>query len=144
MGRKTFGATRRPYTPLPRRKNYILTGDPAKWQTQSKYSLDRLEYTNLVPKELIAKAVADAKQLGFKELAICGGASVYTQYLKAGVLNTLYLTRETKVKLGSGIQLFTGYDLDQVLANYFVLVSEKKLNDTGSILQEWQAKGKVD
>jgi len=142
MGRKTFGATRKPYTPLPKRKNYILTGDPAKWQAQSKYPLDRLEYTNLAPKELVAKATADANQLGFKELAICGGTSVYTQYLLAGVLNTLYLTRETKVELGDGIPLFAGQDLEQVLTDGFDLISEKHLNDQGTLVQEWRAKGK--
>jgi len=142
MGRKTFGATRRPYTPLPNRKNYVLTSDPAKWQVESQYPLSRLEYTNLEPAALIAKVEQDAHELGFSELAICGGTSVYTQYLLAGVLNTLYLTRETSVKLGEGIPLFAGHDLEEVLAHGFDLISEKLLNDNGTILQEWRARGK--
>lgn len=142
MGRKTFGATRRPYTPLPNRKNYVLTSEPVKWQQESKYPLARLEYSNLKPKDLIAKAEADAKQLGFSELAICGGTSVYTQYLLAGVLNTLYLTRETKVELGSGIPLFAEQDLEQILASNFDLISERPLNNRGTLLQEWRSRGK--
>ena len=142
MGRKTFGATRRPYTPLPNRKNYVLTGNPAKWQAESQYPLEKLEYTSLSPTELLAKAEEDAKKLGFSELAICGGTSVYTQFLLAGLLETLYLTRETSVSLGEGIPLFANQDLEKVLFTNFDLISEKKLNDQGTFLQEWQAKGK--
>lgn len=142
MGRKTFGATRRPYTPLPNRKNYVLTGDPAKWQVESQYPLAKLEYINLAPAELLAKAEQDAKELGFSELAICGGTSIYTQFLLAGLLETLYLTRETSVKLGEGIPLFAGQDLEQVLADSFKLAQEKTLNDQGTLLQEWRARGK--
>ncbi len=142
MGRKTFGATRRPYTPLPNRKNYVLTGDPVKWQAESQYPLAKLEYTNLAPAELLAKAEQDAKELGFSELAICGGTSIYTQFLLAGLLETLYLTRETSVKLGEGIPLFAGQDLEQVLADSFKLAQEKPLNNQGTLLQEWRARGK--
>ncbi|MFZ5437632.1 MAG: dihydrofolate reductase family protein [Patescibacteria group bacterium] len=142
MGRKTFGATRRPYTPLPNRKNYVLTGDPTKWQAESQYPLAKLEYTNLAPAELLAKAEQDAQELGFSELAICGGTSIYTQFLLAGLLETLYLTRETNVKLGEGIPLFAGQDLEQVLADSFKLAQEKPLNNQGTLLQEWRARGK--
>lgn len=140
MGRNTFGATRRPYTPLPNRKNYVLTSDPEKWQGKSDYPLSKLEYTNLSPEELVKKAEQDAKELGFSELAICGGTSVYTQFLEAGLLQTLYITRENEVKLESGIPLFSGPRLEEILKE-FELVSEEPLNDRGTVLQEWKAKG---
>jgi len=135
MGRKTFGATRRPYTPLPNRKNYVLTGDPEKWQGESKHPISSLEYTNLGPNDLVKKIAEE----GFDELAICGGTSVYTQFLLSNLLKTLYITRENNVKLGEGIPLFRDVNLEEAL-KAFELVLEKPLNDKGTVLQEWRTR----
>lgn len=139
MGRKTFGATRRPYTPLPNRKNYVLTSDPHPWQEKSTYPLARLEYTNLSPEELVKKAMADGAVQGFSELAICGGTSIYTQFFTAGLLETLYITRENSVNLGEGIPLFSGIALEEALQKY-ELIQETSLNERQSVMQEWGRK----
>ncbi|NCN45223.1 MAG: hypothetical protein AUK08_02060 [Candidatus Pacebacteria bacterium CG2_30_36_39] len=139
MGRKTFGATRRPYTPLPKRKNYVLTSDPVPWQVKSEYPLSRLEYTNLSPKELVKFAEKESTELGFSELAVCGGSSVYSQFLLADLLDTLYLTRENNVKLGEGIPLFAAISLAEALKKY-QLIQETALNDHGTVMQEWGRK----
>lgn len=63
----------------------------------------QLRYTNLPPQELIASLENE----GFTEAAICGGASIYTLFLKSGLVNTLYLTVHTHITFGRGIPLFT-------------------------------------
>ena len=45
------------------------------------------------------------EERGFTEVAICGGSSIYTKFLKAGVVDTLYLTVEP-ILFGKGITLF--------------------------------------
>lgn len=61
-----------------------------------------VETTTAEPMALLA----DLEQRGFKEIAICGGASIYTQFMKAGAVQTLYLTVHPVV-FGAGIPLFT-------------------------------------
>jgi dihydrofolate reductase len=60
-----------------------------------------VEVTSKPPAELIA----DLESRGFKEVAICGGSTIYTMFMKAGVVSTLYLTVEP-VLFGDGIRLF--------------------------------------
>jgi len=43
-------------------------------------------------------------EAGYKNLAICGGSSIYTQFLQAGLVETMYLTVEPLL-FGSGIPL---------------------------------------
>nr|AIA18952.1 Dihydrofolate reductase [uncultured bacterium] len=42
---------------------------------------------------------------GFREVAICGGSKIYTMFMKAGVIDRLYLTIEPII-FGKGIRLF--------------------------------------
>lgn len=60
-----------------------------------------VEITQKEPKELIA----DLEARGYKEVAICGGATIYTMFMEAGVVDKLYLTIEPVI-FGSGIKLF--------------------------------------
>ena len=60
-----------------------------------------VEVTSKPPAELIT----DLESRGFKEVAICGGSTIYTMFMKAGVVSTLYLTVEP-VLFGDGIRLF--------------------------------------
>lgn len=144
MGSTTFFATRKPGWPLPDRMNYVLTGDPeALWQKYSDEERAQVrQKTNLAfltgtPEEVIARAAAD----GFAELAVCGGTSVYTAFMEAGVLQTLYLTRENAVSFGGkGLPLFSTIDVDAYLAQAGELVSEKTVNDRGTVFQEWKVK----
>ena len=59
-------------------------------------------FTDLPPAELLE----DLAQKGYQEAAICGGASIYTMFLKAGLVDTLYLTIEPKL-FGQGVNLLT-------------------------------------
>ncbi|MFH0928485.1 MAG: dihydrofolate reductase family protein [bacterium] len=59
-----------------------------------------LEYTVKPFPEILAELEAR----GFKEVAICGGASVYGAFMKAGLVDELYLTVEP-VLFGGGLPL---------------------------------------
>lgn len=48
----------------------------------------------------------DLEKRGYKEVAICGGASIYTLFMEAGLVQTLYLTVEPIV-FGQGVSLFS-------------------------------------
>lgn len=59
------------------------------------------EATNEPPKKLLARLEKE----GLKNIAICGGSSIYTLFMQAGVVHTLYLTMEP-VLFGQGVRLF--------------------------------------
>src|SRR3989344_1882241 len=80
MGSKTFEVMGRP---LKDRLNIVYSRD-----TNKKY--EGVEVTNKPPEELLA----DLEARGYKEAAICGGSNIYTMFLKAGLLDTLYITIE--------------------------------------------------
>jgi dihydrofolate reductase len=80
---------------------------------------------------LVTRLAAD----GIHQLAICGGASIYQQFLAAGVVNKLYLTVEP-ILFGSGIRLFNETTVDKKLQ----LISSRCLNDQGSLWLEYQLK----
>lgn len=60
-----------------------------------------VEITSDEPRLLLEKL----EQRGFKEVAICGGAEVYTLFMKANLVDYIYLTVEPII-FGSGITLF--------------------------------------
>jgi dihydrofolate reductase len=111
MGYSTFATIGRP---LPGRVIYVLTRDASKL---AEFDPNLIRPTQLSPGELIQHAEQD----GFTELAVCGGASVYTQFMQAGVVNTLYLTYEP-ILFGQGITLFAeGVEQELELQEYHAL-----------------------
>lgn len=153
MGSTTLWATHKPGLPLPKRRNYILTKDPAKlWR----------KYEGFYPEEKIAElknnpdlvflaaspegVIAQAKKDRYSGVVVCGGASVYTAWLP--YIQTLYLTRENAVTLKAGLPLFYNQDgtpmnvqqLDKLLEERFELVSSENANESGTVLQEWRVK----
>lgn len=90
MGSKTFetfGAK-----PLSGRRNIIYSSD-------KKY--EGVETTKDRPEDLIKKLEKE----GVGEVAICGGASIYTMFMEAGLVDKLILTIEGVV-FGEGVKLF--------------------------------------
>jgi dihydrofolate reductase len=61
----------------------------------------KVEITDKEPSELIK----DLKERGFKKVAICGGSQIYSMFLKAGLVNTMYLSIEP-VLFGHGVGMF--------------------------------------
>ena len=84
---------------------YETIGRPLKDRLNIAYSRDKqyegVEVTQKEPKELIE----DLEKRGYKEVAICGGSTIYTMFMEAGVVDKLYLT-VTSVVFGSGMTLF--------------------------------------
>ena len=102
--------------PLPDRLNivYSTTAD-----------IEGVEVTQKDPAQLLK----DLEARGFKEVAICGGSQVYTMFMKAGLVDKLYLTIEP-VLFGDGIKLFR----DSLNVN-LELVAMRKLGDSTMLLE---------
>lgn len=66
----------------------------------------------------------------YQNIAILGGAQVYTYCLKQGMIDELYITLEPLV-FGQGIDLFSS---TKDLFQRFRLVSMEKLNEQGTLL----------
>ena len=140
MGRTTYDTVGRP---LPGRTVIVQTSKPellskvnpqitvldskSNWQRQSEAT--EVLATNLQIPELIKKLSIS----GVEELAICGGASVYTAWLKSGYVETLYITQESKL-FGRGVSLLTD-EVDIQLD----LVSSKQLGSQ-TLLNEYRVK----
>jgi len=75
------------------------------------------------------KLVVRLQELGVEHLAVCGGSSVYTQFLQAGLVDRLFLTIEP-VLFGQGISLF-----NQPLENKIELVQAHDLSEQTKVLE---------
>lgn len=90
MGSRTYETIGRP---LPGRHTIVYSNDK---------TYEGVETTSKDPHLLLE----DLEKRGYKEVAICGGASVYTMFLEAGLINTLYLTVEP-ILFGQGVPLLS-------------------------------------
>jgi len=106
-----------------------LGGKPLKNRLNIVYSptplppVEGMEVTTKSPTELLKEL--DSR--GFKEVAICGGSQIYTMFMKAGVVDILYLTIEP-ILFGDGMRLFKE-DMD-----FKLQLTEKSITETGTIL----------
>jgi dihydrofolate reductase len=121
VGSRTFQTFHR----YPKGSNWIIyTRTPETFENPNPKVITAMA-TNEEPKDLIKRLAAEGKQ----NIAISGGASVYTMFMNAGVVNKLYLTIEP-VLFGSGIKLF---DKDVSLA--LQLVNTIRLTDQTVVLE---------
>lgn len=108
---------------------YETIGKPMPGRLTIVYSRDKTypgtEMTSKAPAELLRELEAR----GFKEVAICGGASIYTMFIKAGLVDTIYITIEPLL-FGSGVTMFS----EPIEAN-LKLISSKKLSDEVILLE---------
>lgn len=116
MGMNTFKTLPRP---LKERTNIVYTT-----KTQS---IEGAEVTNKNPVELLA----ELESRGFKEVAICGGSSIYTMFMKAGVVERLYLTIEP-LMFGSGVRLFN----EDLL--YHLQLENAAQGESGSVMLDYK------
>jgi len=93
--------------PLPGRLSIIYTRNPSSPSIEGENSVAKqqkkgvLRFTNLPPKTLIKSL----KRESHKTIAICGGSTIYTMFLKSGLVQKLYLTIEP-ILFGKGLTLF--------------------------------------
>ena len=108
---------------------YETIGRPLKDRLNIVYSRDKqyegVEVTQKEPKSLIE----ELERRGYKEVAICGGSTIYTMFMEAGVVDKLYLTVSSLV-FGKGMNLFNK-EFDQKLE----LVSVEKLGPQTILLE---------
>lgn len=115
MGSTTYQTLKRP---LAERLNIIYS--------RSK-TFDGAETTQAAPRDLLNQLA----ERGYKEVAICGGSHIYTMFLQAHCVDTIYLTIEPKF-FGTGISLFNesmNFDLTPV---------STETTPTGTILIEYK------
>jgi len=86
-----------------------------------------VEYTKDAPADLIKKL----EERGFTEVAICGGTTIYTMFMKSGLVETIYLTIEPKL-FGKGMGIFNE-DLDIKLE-----LVESSVMEGGTMLLEYK------
>jgi len=90
-------------------------------------SFEGVEVTSEDPAILLKKL----EERGYKEVAICGGSEIYTMFMEAGVVDTLYLTIEP-VLFGEGIKLFKR----SLNANLKLVKQEQ--TETGTLFLEYK------
>ncbi len=110
---------------------YKTIGKPLKERVTVVYSKNQtfegVEMTQDTPHDLIKKLEAR----GFKEVAICGGAHIYTMFMKAHLVDTIYLTIEPKV-FGKGIGMF-----NEDMLYHLKLKSVEQSEESGAVLMEY-------
>ncbi len=147
MGRKTYQTFNRP---LPERIVIVQTKDPLTFKKQQLKSgvevklIQADSQVDLLAKKSKTQVWATSLELdrlhqlledaGVKEVAVCGGSSIYTQWLSAGLVDELYLTLEPVV-FGAGVKLF-----NQAVKVKLEFVGEKKLNDKGTKVMRLRVK----
>ncbi len=129
----TSGADKKKFIELSKKAGVIVMGLNT-WKTIGKALPGRLNIvyapkdtppiegatlTDLAPSALLA----DLENKGYKEVAICGGSTIYTLFMQSGLVNKIYLTVEPKV-FGQGLTLF-----NKPVKADLKLVSVEKLSD---------------
>jgi dihydrofolate reductase len=98
MGSRTFGT----FTRYPKGLHFVVyTSRPDEF-VNPKPEVITTQATQLDPQALISQLAAEGRE----EVAICGGSSVYSMFLKSGVVDTLYLSVEP-VLFGQGVPLLS-------------------------------------
>lgn len=107
-------------SPLPGRLHVVLTRD-----MRDKVDVPGVvEYTDRSPQEIVAGLEAR----GYSEAVMAGGAGANALFLRAGLVDEIWLTIEPII-FGVGIELFRGWEFD-VRAR---LLSVEKLNEEGTV-----------
>lgn len=117
MGSKTFATIGRG---LPGRKIYVYTTHPEKIA-----GIEGVEPTALSPSDLLLHL----ERQGFQDVVIAGGASVYSLFMKAQLVDELVLTVEP-VLFGKGVSL-----LADGMDGHLQLAAVDKLNQDTLLLR---------
>jgi dihydrofolate reductase len=97
MGSKTFAT----FTRYPRDMKFVIyTSQPETFVNPRPDVI-----TTWATKDEPEKVIEQLKKENYSEVAICGGSSIYSMFMKSGLVNKLYLTVEPIV-FGKGVGLF--------------------------------------
>lgn len=125
MGSGTFDAIRT--KPEKGRLRIVMTKNPYKYLGFREPG--QLEFTDETPEQLVLRL----KKLKYKKVLFVGGAALATAFLKAKLIDELWLTIEPKI-FGLGKNMIALEKLDIKLE----LLSKKKLNTKGTILLKYR------
>lgn len=120
MGSGTYEVARPKATPDKLR--LILTSQPERYAES--VIPDSLEFMKATPKEVVQLL----EKRGYSQGLLVGGMSVYTEFLKEGLVDELYLTVEPLL-FGEGLTLADG-TLDIAMS----LLEVRQLNERGTLL----------
>nr|AIA18278.1 Dihydrofolate reductase [uncultured bacterium] len=118
MGSRTFATIGRA---LPGRRTIVYTSKP------ETITVDGVEATNEPPAQLISRLANE----GASGVAICGGATIYSLFMEAGLVDELYLTVIPTV-FGQGVPLFAN-----PVEQHLELLENRDLGD-GAILLHYK------
>jgi len=96
MGRKTYSSMA--LTPRDGKRYVVVTRNPTLYKDRTANGL--IDFSKSTPQKIVKKY----EQLGFTQLLLIGGGSLYTAFLEANLVNELDLTIEPVI-LGSGTNL---------------------------------------
>lgn len=114
MGRTTFETIGKA---LPGRKTIVYSKKPVE--------VEGVETTELMPHELLQQLENE----GYEEVAICGGSSIYSLFLRARCVSKIYITLEPII-FGEGIPLF-----NKISQTELELISSTPLNKNTLLLE---------
>lgn len=115
MGSRTYETIGKP---LPGRRTIVMS-------RTKKY--EGVETTNETPEEIVKRLEKE----GAQELAICGGQAIYTAFMEADLVDTIYITIEP-LFFGNGVPLFSR-SFDKKLK-----LVESKAVDNGPVMLEYE------
>ncbi len=121
MGSKTFTTIGKA---LPERRSIVMTSHPERY---AEFNDPNLLFTAKSPEEILANLDKE----GIKQVALCGGASIYNLFLQKNLVDKMFLTVEPYV-FGEGVKLF-----NEKIEKRFNLLKQTKLNDHGSFVLEY-------
>ena len=124
MGSSTFDAN--PTKPTPTHHVVVMTREPAKYKDYE--VIGQLEFTDKSPAQL----VAHYEKKGLKQMLVAGGAHIATSFLKAKLIDELWLTIEPKI-FGAGGNFVSKENLDIDLQ----LLSVEKVNERGTLITKY-------
>jgi len=126
MGRGTFDAAKKHITLSPKTLRVVMTQKPERFARAAVPG--QLEFTAMPPKKLLG-ALA---QRGYREALLTGGSEVNTLFLRAHLVDEVWLTVEPKM-FGRGKGLLS----EKKLNINTRLLSIKRLNKNGTLLLKY-------
>ena len=121
MGAKTYETAKKIIKLEKDKLRIVITRNPEKYSNEKISGM--LEFVNDLPLKLVKKL----ENRGYKEMLMVGGSEINTLFLKAKLVNEIYLTIEPKL-FGTGKNLISNENFDVSLK----LLNIKKLNTQGT------------
>lgn len=125
MGSTTYEEAKKNITLSSQIQRVVLTSRPQDYEQE--VVSGQLEFYNLTPKEVVERYQND-----HENLLLLGGSKIYSEFLKQGLIDEIWLTVEPVI-FGQGKPLI---DTDRNVS--MKLLSLEKLNDKGTLLLKYQ------